>query len=55
MVLGADLIWHTLNLQNILRGKKNVYNKGKMCKLPYIDDIVDGIVKLTNKLKIKFV
>ena len=38
--------------KNILRGKKiDVYNKGKMYRdYTYIDDIVDGIVKLTNKI-----
>ena len=38
--------------KNILSGKKiDVYNKGKMYRdYTYIDDIVDGIVKLTNKI-----
>ena len=38
--------------KNILKGKKiDVYNKGKMYRdYTYIDDIVDGIVKLTNKI-----
>jgi len=38
--------------KNILRGKKiDVYNKGKMYRdYTYIDDIVDGIVKLTYKI-----
>ena len=38
--------------KNILRGKKiDVYNKGKMYRdYTYIDDIVDGILKLTNKI-----
>ena len=37
--------------KNILKGKKiDIYNKGKMYRdYTYIDDIVDGIVKLTNK------
>ena len=38
--------------KNILSGKKiDVYNKGKMFRdYTYIDDIVDGIFKLTNKV-----
>ena len=38
--------------KNILSGKKiEVYNKGKMFRdYTYIDDIVDGIFKLTNKI-----
>ncbi len=38
--------------KNILDGKKiDVYNKGKMFRdYTYIDDIVDGIFKLTNKV-----
>ena len=38
--------------KNILKGKKiDVYNKGKTYRdYTYIDDIVDGIVKLTNKI-----
>ena len=38
--------------KNILEGKKiDVYNKGKMYRdYTYIDDIVDGIFKLTNKI-----
>tara|TARA_B100001057_G_scaffold210393_1_gene210927 strand:+ start:365 stop:1372 length:1008 start_codon:yes stop_codon:yes gene_type:complete len=38
--------------KNILNGKKiDVYNKGKMYRdYTYIDDIVDGIFKLTNKI-----
>ena len=38
--------------KNILKGKKiDVYNKGKMYRdYTYIDDIVDGIVKLTYKI-----
>ena len=38
--------------KNILNGKKiDVYNKGKMYRdYTYIDDIVDGITKLTNKI-----
>jgi UDP-glucuronate 4-epimerase len=47
--------------KNILSGKKiDIYNKGKMYRdYTYIDDIVDGIYKLLNKipsknLKIKF-
>ena len=37
--------------KNILNGKKiEIYNKGKMYRdYTYIDDIVDGIFKLTNK------
>tara|TARA_B100000965_G_scaffold63721_1_gene49577 strand:- start:303 stop:1058 length:756 start_codon:yes stop_codon:yes gene_type:complete len=37
--------------KNILNGKKiDIYNKGKMYRdYTYIDDIVDGIYKLTNK------
>ena len=38
--------------KNILNGKKiDIYNKGKMYRdYTYIDDIVDGIFKLTNKV-----
>ena len=38
--------------KNILNGKKiNIYNKGKMYRdYTYIDDIVDGILKLINKV-----
>ena len=38
--------------KNILNGKKiDVYNEGKMYRdYTYIDDIVDGIFKLTNKV-----
>ena len=38
--------------KNILKGKKiDVYNKGKMYRdYTYIDDVVDGIFKLTNKI-----
>ena len=38
--------------KNILNGKKiNIYNKGKMYRdYTYIDDIVDGIFKLINKV-----
>ncbi len=38
--------------KNILNGKKiDVYNKGKMYRdYTYIDDIVDGIFRLTNKI-----
>ena len=38
--------------KNILNGKKiDVYNKGKLFRdYTYIDDIVDGIFKLTNKI-----
>tara|TARA_Y100000389_G_scaffold4251_1_gene4046 strand:+ start:234 stop:1241 length:1008 start_codon:yes stop_codon:yes gene_type:complete len=38
--------------KNILSGKKiNIYNKGKMYRdYTYIDDIVDGIYKLLNKV-----
>ena len=38
--------------KNIINGKKiEVYNKGKMYRdYTYIDDIVDGIFKLTNKI-----
>ena len=38
--------------KNILDGKKiDIYNKGKMYRdYTYIDDIVDGIYKLTNKV-----
>jgi len=38
--------------KNILSGKKiDIYNKGKMYRdYTYIDDIVDGIFKLTNKI-----
>ena len=38
--------------KNILDGKKiDIYNKGKMFRdYTYIDDIVDGIYKLTNKI-----
>ena len=38
--------------KNILNGKKiDVFNKGKMYRdYTYIDDIVDGIFKLTNKI-----
>ena len=37
----------------ILNGKKiDVYNKGKMYRdYTYIDDIVDGIFRLTNKIQ----
>ena len=37
--------------RNIIRGKKiDIYNKGKMYRdYTFIDDIVDGIFKLTNK------
>ncbi len=38
--------------KNILNGKKiDIYNKGKMYRdYTYVDDIVDGIYKLTNKI-----
>ena len=38
--------------KNILNGKKiDIYNKGKMYRdYTYIDDIVDGVFKLTNKI-----
>ena len=38
--------------KNIIKGKKiDIYNKGKMYRdYTYIDDIVDGIFKLTNKI-----
>ena len=38
--------------KNILKGKKiDIYNKGKMFRdYTYIDDIVDGIYKLLNKI-----
>ena len=38
--------------KNILNGKKiDIYNKGKMYRdYTYIDDIVDGVCKLTNKI-----
>ncbi|MDC3016890.1 GDP-mannose 4,6-dehydratase [Candidatus Pelagibacter sp.] len=38
--------------KNIINGKKiDIYNKGKMYRdYTYIDDIVDGIFKLTNKV-----
>ncbi len=37
--------------KNIINGKKiDIYNKGKMYRdYTYVDDIVDGIIKLTNK------
>ena len=37
--------------KNIIKGKKiDIYNKGKMYRdYTFIDDIVDGIFKLTNK------
>ena len=37
--------------KNIINGKKiDIYNKGKMYRdYTYVDDIVDGVFKLTNK------
>ena len=52
MDLTVDLIWLILFLQKILAGKTiEVFNNGKMYRdYTYIDDIVDGILKLLNKV-----